>query len=39
LTVSDFQPKLEILPYAQRLLWDELDTVTDEFVLYGGLRR
>jgi hypothetical protein len=31
-----FQPKLEFLPATQRCLWDELDTVPEEFVLYGG---
>jgi len=33
---ADFQPKLNCLPAPQRRLWDELDTVPDEFVLYGG---
>jgi hypothetical protein len=33
---AGFQPKLDILPVAQRRLWDELSTVPDEFVLYGG---
>jgi len=33
---ADFQPKLIILPAPQRRLWDELATVPDEFVLYGG---
>jgi len=31
-----FQPKVKFLPVSQRLLWDELDTVPEEFVLYGG---
>ena len=31
-----FSPKLDILPAAQRRLWDELSTVPDAFVLYGG---
>jgi hypothetical protein len=31
-----FAPHLEILPAAQRRLWDELGEVPDEFVLYGG---
>jgi Nucleotidyl transferase AbiEii toxin, Type IV TA system len=31
-----FSPKLEILPAAQRRLWDELADVPDEFTLYGG---
>ena len=33
---ADFQPKLSILPAAQRRLWDELAAVPGEFVLYGG---
>jgi hypothetical protein len=33
---DDFRPRLDILPAAQRQLWDELDCVPDEFVLYGG---
>ena len=32
----DFQPKLDILPEPQRRLWDELEAVPEEFVLYGG---
>ena len=31
-----FTPQLHILPLPQRLLWDELDQVPAEFVLYGG---
>jgi hypothetical protein len=31
-----FHPMIKILPAAQRLLWNELDTVPEEFVLYGG---
>lgn len=31
-----FTPKLEILPPAQRRLWDELEQTPQEFVLYGG---
>jgi hypothetical protein len=31
-----FTPKLEILPNAQRRLWDELRDTPQEFVLYGG---
>ena len=31
-----FTPKLEILPPAQRRLWDELKHTPKEFVLYGG---
>jgi hypothetical protein len=29
-------PKLEVLPPAQRRLWDEFDQVPRDFVLYGG---
>jgi hypothetical protein len=31
-----FQPRLEILPSAQRLLWHELTQTPPGFVLYGG---
>jgi Nucleotidyl transferase AbiEii toxin, Type IV TA system len=31
-----FTPKLEILPPAQRQLWNELKQTPQEFVLYGG---
>jgi predicted nucleotidyltransferase component of viral defense system len=31
-----FTPKLEILPFAQRKLWNELKDTPEEFVLYGG---
>ncbi len=31
-----FDPKLDILPAAQRRLWDELGGTPPEFVLYGG---
>ena len=31
-----FRPRLDILPSAQRRLWDELGTVPPYFVLYGG---
>lgn len=31
-----FVPHLDILPPPQRLLWDELDQIPPEFVLYGG---
>lgn len=31
-----FTPRLDILPPAQRRLWDEFDDVPPEFVLYGG---
>lgn len=33
---APFAPKLEILPPAQRRLWDELRQAPHEFVLYGG---
>lgn len=33
---DDFQPDLNILPAPQRRLWDELEAVPGEFVLYGG---
>ena len=31
-----FQPRLDILPAAQRRLWDELGATSKDFVLYGG---
>lgn len=31
-----FHPRLDILPPAQRKLWDELGSTPDDFVLYGG---
>jgi len=31
-----FQPHLEILPPAQRVLWDELRETPEHFTLYGG---
>jgi hypothetical protein len=31
-----FQPRLDILPAAQRALWSELDSTPDHFTLYGG---
>ncbi len=31
-----FEPRLDILPESQRLLWPELDAVPTDFVLYGG---
>jgi len=34
--LSDFHPHLDILPKPQRLLWDELATLPEEFTLYGG---
>lgn len=33
---TDFSPRLDILPGAQRRLWPELAGVPDGFVLYGG---
>jgi hypothetical protein len=33
---AKFTPRLEILPLAQRRLWDEFTTIPPEFVLYGG---
>src|SRR5207245_1668993 len=33
---ATFEPRLDILPESQRLLWPELDAVPSEFVLYGG---
>ena len=31
-----FEPRLDILPAAQRRLWDELGSTPPDFVLYGG---
>lgn len=31
-----FEPRLDVLPAAQRRLWSELSEVPDHFVLYGG---
>jgi Nucleotidyl transferase AbiEii toxin, Type IV TA system len=31
-----FQPRLDVLPPAQRALWPELDATPDHFTLYGG---
>ena len=31
-----FEPRLDVLPPAQRRLWNELSEVPDYFVLYGG---
>ncbi len=31
-----FDPRLDVLPAAQRRLWDELGDTPPEFVLYGG---
>lgn len=33
---KEFQPRLDILPAAQRRLWDELGATPPGFVLYGG---
>jgi hypothetical protein len=33
---NDFQPRLDILPPAQRRLWEELIDVPEAFTLYGG---
>jgi hypothetical protein len=33
---ASFMPRLDILPPAQRRLWDELDSTPDHFTLYGG---
>lgn len=33
---ATFDPRLDILPEAQRTLWPELDAVPSDFVLYGG---
>jgi hypothetical protein len=34
--MKPFAPRLEILPPAQRKLWNELSETPREFVLYGG---
>jgi hypothetical protein len=34
--MQEFSPRLDILPAAQRRLWDEFSGVPEEFVLYGG---
>ena len=34
--VELFTPRLDVLPAAQRRLWDEFDTLPASFVLYGG---
>lgn len=31
-----FEPRMEILPSAQRILWPELKAIPKEFTLYGG---
>ena len=33
---TEFTPRLDVLPPAQRRLWDELSAVPPAFVLYGG---
>ena len=34
--MQKFSPHLDVLPQAQRRLWEELCSVPDEFTLYGG---
>jgi hypothetical protein len=34
--MREFLPRLDVLPEAQRRLWEELSAVPDEFTLYGG---
>ena len=34
--VKQFAPRLDVLPPPQRQLWNELGSVPDDFVLYGG---
>lgn len=34
--MREFRPRLDVLPEAQRRLWEELCAVPDEFTLYGG---
>ena len=34
--MSEFVPRLDVLPEAQRRLWGELSAVPKEFTLYGG---
>lgn len=36
MTKNAFNPRLDILPAAQRRLWDELGATPPHFVLYGG---
>lgn len=36
LSPTSFIPRLDILPYPQRILWPELAAVSTEFTLYGG---
>ena len=33
---ATFEPRLDILPESQLRLWQELDAVPSDFVLYGG---
>jgi hypothetical protein len=35
-SVITFNPRLEILPAAQRVLWEELHATPEHFTLYGG---
>jgi hypothetical protein len=35
-SMPTFQPRLDILPMAQRALWSELDATPEHFTLYGG---
>lgn len=34
--MASFEPRLDILPPAQRALWPELDATPEHFTLYGG---
>src|SRR5512146_2643665 len=34
--MPQLSPRLDVLPQAQRRLWEEFSTVPDEFTLYGG---
>lgn len=36
MTSATFEPRLDILPQAQRRLWNELSATPPHFVLYGG---
>jgi hypothetical protein len=36
LRMQEISPRLDILPAAQRRLWNEFSAVPEEFVLYGG---
>jgi hypothetical protein len=35
-TRAQFAPRLDILPLAQRLLWDAFSAIPAEFTVYGG---